>query len=80
MLTYARGVVVAAVNSRTGEEDMVLGIQDPGVWLAYVLCIASSLLCIVWGIVKWNAEDKSDEPEAEVRHWAEEEDKVEEEL
>lgn len=59
---------------------MMLGIQDPAVWLAYVLSMASSLLCIAWGIVKWNAEEKTTEPEDEVRHWAEEEDKVEEEL
>ena len=59
---------------------MMLGIQGFGVWLAYILCIASALLCVVWGILKWNAEEKSIEPEEEVRHWAEEEDKVEEDL
>lgn len=80
MLTYARGVVVAAFNQNIGEDIMVLGIQDPGIWLAYILCIASSLLCVLWGIFKWNAEEKSAEPEEEVRHWAEEEDKVEQEL
>ncbi|MBP7830604.1 MAG: hypothetical protein KA248_11870 [Kiritimatiellae bacterium] len=59
---------------------MLLGIEDPWVWLAYILCIASTVLCVVWGVLRWNREDTVVEPEAEVRHWAEEEDKVEEEL
>ena len=59
---------------------MLLGIQDPWVWLAYVLCIASSLLCVIWGIARWNAAEPADEPEEEVRHWVKEEEKVEEEL
>ncbi|MFH0879042.1 MAG: symporter small accessory protein [Lentisphaerota bacterium] len=59
---------------------MFLGIQDPWVWLAYILSILSTVLCIGWGIVKWNKGEKKEEPEEEIRHWAEEEDKVEEEL
>jgi len=57
----------------------MIGIKDPWVSLVYVLCILSSLLCVVWGAFKWN-EEAPEEPEDEVRHWAEEEDKVEEEL
>lgn len=58
---------------------MMLGIQDPWVWLAYVLCILSALLCVIWGAFKWN-EQGPEEPAEEVRQWAAEEDKVEEEL
>ena len=58
----------------------VLGIPDPGVWIAYVLCILCALLCVGWGVAKWNAEDPTQEPDEEIRHWAEEEDKVEEKL
>ena len=58
---------------------MLLGFEDPWVSLVYILCILSSLLCVIWGAFKWNAE-ATEEPEEEVRHWAEEEDKVEEEL
>lgn len=56
----------------------MLGIADKYVALAYVLCIASTLLCVGYGIVMWN---KGDEPvkEADIK-WAQEEKKVEEEL
>ena len=59
---------------------MLLGIQDIWVWLAFVLSILSSLLCLGWGVMHWNKDDAVSEPESQVRHWAEEEDKVEEEL
>ncbi len=58
----------------------MIGIEDPWVVAAYFLCIASALFCLVWGIAKWNKEDPDDEPEAEIRHWAEEEEKLEDEL
>lgn len=58
---------------------MLLGIEDLWVWLAYVLCILSTVLCVAWGALRWNKDDAA-EPDEEVRHWVEEEDKVEEEL
>lgn len=58
---------------------MLLGIQDPWVWLAYLLCILSTLLCVIWGLVMRNREEP-EEPLEEVKQWAEEEDQVEEEL
>ncbi|WP_372805785.1 symporter small accessory protein [Pontiella sp.] len=58
----------------------MLGIADPWVALAYLLCIISALFCLIWGILKWNKDDPDSEPEDEIRHWAEEEDRVEEEL
>ena len=30
-----------------------------GVGLAYVMCILSAILCVVWGLVNWN---RGDEP------------------
>lgn len=57
----------------------MLGIQDLWVALPYILSILSALLCVVWGVLKWNKGD-NDEPEEEIRHWAEEEDRVESEL
>ena len=39
--------------------DIMLGIEDPLVALAYLLCLASSLLCIGYGAMNWN---KGDEP------------------
>lgn len=58
---------------------MLLGIQDPWVWLAYLLCILSTLLCVIWGLVMRNREEP-EEPLEEVKQWAQEEDQVEEEL
>lgn len=37
----------------------MLGIPDPGVWSAYLLCILSVILCLVYGKLNWN---KGDEP------------------
>lgn len=60
---------------------MILGIADPWVAAAYVLCILSALACVVWGVLKWNRAGVGDEePAEEVRQWAAEEDKVEEKL
>lgn len=56
----------------------MLGIPDPGVWTAYLLCILSAVFCIVYGIISWN---KGEEPiYAEDKKWVEDEKAVEEEL
>ena len=56
----------------------MLGIQDWVVALAYVLCIASTGLCVVYAWRNWNRGDETVEPD-DVK-WAKEEKKVEEEL
>lgn len=49
----------------------VLGIEDPGVWMAYVLSLAGAALCVGYGIVNWN---KGEEPvKKEDVDWAKEE-------
>ena len=60
--------------------DAMFGIEDLWVGAAFLLCILSTLLCIVWGVLKWNLDDSECESEEEIRQWAEEEDRVEEEL
>ncbi|NLX04214.1 MAG: hypothetical protein GXY33_03610 [Phycisphaerae bacterium] len=56
----------------------MLGIDDTFVWLAYVLCILSALLCVVYGLVNWN---RGEEPiEREDVDWAAREKRIEEEL
>jgi len=35
---------------------VVLGIDDPWIWGVYLLCILSTLLCVIYGIVNWNRE------------------------
>ncbi|NPV00566.1 MAG: hypothetical protein HPY53_04205 [Brevinematales bacterium] len=60
---------------------MVLGIPDPSIWVAYLLLIFLTLLCIVYGIVNWNKEgDISDEEAKEEKQWSKEEIELEEEV
>lgn len=55
-----------------------LGIEDKWVAAAYVLCIASAVLCVVYGLVTWN---RGAEPlQQEDVQWADEEKKLEEDL
>ena len=35
----------------------MLGLTDPGVVLAYLLTIGSTLLCIIYGAKNWNNSD-----------------------
>jgi len=56
----------------------MLGIQDPYVLLAYLLCVASTVLCVIYGLVTWNRGEEA--TSAQDVHWAEEEKKVEQEL
>ncbi|MCD6303616.1 MAG: hypothetical protein J7M21_01485 [Planctomycetes bacterium] len=56
----------------------MLGIEDPSVWIAYVLCIASAVLCVVYGAICWNrGNEPTDQQDVQ---WVEHEQKVEEEL
>ena len=32
----------------------MLGIDDPQIWFAYILCILSALGCIIYGLLNWN--------------------------
>lgn len=57
---------------------VMLGIEDMWVWLAYLLCIVSTILCIVYGIICWNKGDEPVQPD-DIK-WVAEEKKVEEEL
>lgn len=56
----------------------LFGISDMWVGLAYLLCILSTLLCVVYGLLNWNRGDDSVKP-VDVR-WAEHEQKAEKDL
>ena len=56
----------------------MLGIEDKVVAWAYILCILSAVLCVVYGFINWNKGDESSKEE-DVK-WAREEKKVEEEI
>lgn len=58
----------------------VLGIDDPMIWGAYVLCILSTLLCIAYGILYWNKGNENEAAEiAEEIKWEKQERAMEEE-
>ena len=56
----------------------MLGIEDKWVALAYLLCILSTILCAVYGIINWNKGDE--DIKSEDIKWVSEEKKVEDEL
>ena len=56
----------------------MLGIDDPQVWGAYLLCILGAVFCAVYGIMNWNKGD--DAIHAEDKEWVEGEKKAEEAL
>lgn len=39
----------------------MFGINDPGIWLPYLLAVVCLLFSAWWGISKWNEEDPSDD-------------------
>jgi hypothetical protein len=49
----------------------MLGINDPWIAAAYLLCIGSTLLCVVYGLIAWNRGD--DAVRQEDVAWAERE-------
>ena len=56
----------------------MLGIDDVYVWLVYLLCIASTAICVIYGLANWNRGEEA--VEAQDVEWAAEENKIEEEL
>ncbi|MCF8041770.1 MAG: hypothetical protein K9K65_10575 [Desulfarculaceae bacterium] len=48
----------------------MLGIASPELALAYVLCIAASVLCIIYGIIKWNDSGPLTEELRDLNQWA----------
>ena len=57
----------------------MFGIEDFGIWSVYLLCILSTILCVVYGALTWNKGGDETVTEEDVR-WAEEEDRIGEEL
>ena len=59
----------------------MLGIPDLSISLAYILCIASALLCLVYGIIMWNKGGDNEEAEIEEEAiWQKKEDLIDEKL
>jgi len=48
------------VTTINGDMEM-LGIDDPQIWIAYLLSIGSALDCIIYGLMHWNDKDPLEE-------------------
>ena len=55
-----------------------MGLADPWIAIAYLLCILSSVLCVVYGLMRWNSDGETIDEEA--TRWAKEEDEISESL
>ncbi len=55
----------------------MLGINDNYVLAAYLLCLASTALCVVYGLINWNRGD--DSIKQEDAQWAAQDKKIEQE-
>jgi len=59
----------------------MLGITDFNIALVYILCIASTILCLIYGIINWNKGiDKEPEESEKAKKWEEKEKSIEESL
>jgi hypothetical protein len=59
----------------------MLGIKDPWILTAYLLCFLSTLACVVYGIYYWNkGADNEQEEISEEAKWEKDESKIEETL
>lgn len=59
----------------------MFGLPDVGIWLVYLLCILSAMICIVYGIINWNkgSENEAESIKEELA-WQEKEAEIEEKL
>lgn len=59
----------------------MLGLGGFGVYLAYILTIASALLCVIYGLFKWNEAEGDEAREIdEEQKWEKEDEKVAEKI
>ena len=56
----------------------MFGIHDKSVLLAFLLCIGSTILCLVYGMVQWNK--GPDEPKSEDADWVKHEIEIDNKL
>jgi hypothetical protein len=55
----------------------MLGINDPWIWGVYLLCIFSTLLCVIYGLKNWNKGGEIEEQEiSEEATWEEQEEEM----
>ena len=59
--------------------QVVFGFEDPFIWMAWLFVLSSTALCVVYGALNWNR-DGDDVPTPESITWAQDEDRIDEEL
>lgn len=59
----------------------MMGLPDLGIWSVYMLCILSTLACVVYGLYNWNrgGEDETGQIQEE-KEWEKVENEVESNL
>lgn len=45
----------------------MIGIEDPIIWSAYLLCILTTAVCVVYSIVNWNSGDESPSSKEDIK-------------
>ena len=60
--------------------SLLLGMGDFSIFLVYILCIASALACVLYGIINWNKGAEPEEELAKDQAWEEKDDKIKEDL
>jgi len=59
----------------------MLGIEDPGIYVVYLLTIASTILCVWYGITNWNKGGENEDQEiTEEIKWEAKEKEIDENL
>ena len=54
----------------------MFGIEDPWVWMAYLLCLVSTAMCMIYGLLARRMRTADDEPTPQDRARAAQEDKL----
>jgi hypothetical protein len=59
----------------------MFGIEDPVIYIGYLLTILSLLLCVIYGAINWNKGDDPEEPalETDVK-WVEKEEEIQNQI
>lgn len=58
----------------------MLGLGDVSIFLAYILCIASALACVIYGIINWNKGAEKDEEVQKDVQWEKEDQEISDDL
>ncbi len=51
----------STINQYKETKRQMFGIDDPQIWMAYLLCIGGALGCIIYGLIHWNEKDPEEE-------------------